>query len=189
LKVKYVADYLAIAYEWHEIDIMQQESRTEAFLALNPEGQVPVVDLGEGRVLSQSNAIIQFLAQGSSLLPADKFELACVNQWLFWEQYSHEPYIAVCRFVMEYQGESAAGRELWRVEKGESALDSMEQRLGSQTWLATQGMSVADVSLMAYTRVAHEGGFDLSNRPSIKRWIADCERELNIGVYDRYDGG
>ena len=121
LKVKYVADRLGLEYEWRDVDIMRGDTREAAFLALNPQGQVPVLELDDGRHLAQSNAIIQYLAEGTALLPDDAYLRARVNEWLFWEQYSHEPYIAVCRFAMHYLGKNADEREAWRVERGESA--------------------------------------------------------------------
>ena len=108
LKVSYTADYLGLPYEWVEIDIMEGESRADRFLAINPQGQVPAVELGDGRTLAQSNAIVRYLANGSDLLPDDPYLQAKIDEWLFWEQYSHEPYIAVCRFQMLFLGKPAA---------------------------------------------------------------------------------
>ena len=102
LKVKYTADYLGLDYEWIAVDITQGESRTPDFLKINPQGQVPAIQLEDGRCIAQSNAIIRYLAQGTALLPEDAYLQAKVDEWLFWEQYSHEPYIAVCRFHMLY---------------------------------------------------------------------------------------
>ncbi|MHA1536375.1 MAG: glutathione S-transferase family protein [Alphaproteobacteria bacterium] len=181
LKVKYTADLLGLAYEWQAIDIIKGESRTEEFLALNPGGQVPAIELGDGRVLAQSNAIIQYLAEGTELLPGDAFARAQVNSWLFWEQYSHEPYIAVCRFAMVYQGKPREGREEWRVERGEQALDHMERALAGRDWLAQATFTIADIALLAYTRLAPEGGFELAGRPNIGQWIARCEARLGLG--------
>ena len=180
LKVQYTADYLAIAYEWIPIDIQQRESRSDEFLALNPAGQVPVIVLPDGRTLAQSNAIIGFLAQGSALLPGDPYDLAKVNEWLFWEQYSHEPYVAVCRFAMKYLGKSAEEREPWRVERGEIALDHLENALQTTQWLASASFTIADIALLAYTRLAAEGGFDLAARPQVRAWIERCEVQLDI---------
>ena len=134
LKVKYTADYLGLGYEWINVDIMQGENRTPDFLRINPQGQVPVIELGDGRCLAQSNAIIRYLARGTALLPEDPYLQAKVDEWLFWEQYSHEPYIAVCRFHMLYQGNPREAREPWRVERGEQALDYMEMILTSRQW-------------------------------------------------------
>ena len=182
LKVSYTADYLELPYEWIEIDIMQGESRAERFLALNPQGQVPAVELEDGRTLAQSNAIIRYLAAGSELLPDDRYLQAKIDEWLFWEQYSHEPYIAVCRFQMLFLGKSAGEREPWRVERGETALDLMEQTLERNEWFDGRALSIADIALLAYTRVADEGGFDLRPRPNLQRWIAACEEKLGIGA-------
>ena len=180
LKVKYVADKLGIDYDWMPIDIMQGESRTDSFLTINPHGQVPVVVWSDGRTLAQSNAILRYLAQGSSLLPPDTFKQAQIDQWLFWEQYNHEPYVAVCRFHMVYKKQSKETREAWRVERGEQALDTMERQLTDQQWIASDDFSIADISLFAYTRVAEEGGFDLSSRPLVQRWIDNCENQLAL---------
>ena len=184
LKVQYTADYLAIAYEWIPIDIQKQESRSDEFLALNPAGQVPVIVLPDGRTLAQSNAIIGFLAEGSALLPGDPYDLAKVNEWLFWEQYSHEPYVAVCRFAMKYLGKSAEEREPWRVERGEIALDHLENALQTTQWLASASFTIADIALLAYTRLAAEGGFDLAARPQVRAWIERCEAQLDIKRVD-----
>ena len=180
LKVIYTADYLGLGYEWVNVDIMQGESRTPNFLRINPQGQVPVVELEDGRCLAQSNAIIRYLARGSVLLPEDSYLQAKVDEWLFWEQYSHEPYIAVCRFHMLYQRKSREMREPWRVERGEQALDYMENHLAGSQWLAGNTFTIADIALLAYTRVAHEGGFDLENRQHVRQWVQDCEQLLSL---------
>jgi len=182
LKVSYTADYLGLPYEWIEIDILEGESRAERFLAINPQGQVPAVELEDGRTLAQSNAIIRYLAKGSELLPEDRYLQAKIDEWLFWEQYSHEPYIAVCRFHMLFLGKSAAEREGWRVERGEAALDLMEQTLERNEWFDGRAFSIADIALLAYTRVAGEGGFDLGPRSNLGRWIAACEEKLGLAV-------
>lgn len=180
LKVKYTADALDLPYDWDSIDILQAESRTPEFLALNPQGQVPVIVFDDGRHLAQSNAIIRYLARGSRLLPDDAFLRAKVDEWLFWEQYSHEPYVAVCRFHLRYLNKPKDSRESWRVERGERALDLLEQHLSHSDWLVGADLSIADISLLAYTRLAEEGGFDLSSRPGVRRWIAECEDALYI---------
>ena len=181
LKVQYTADYLGLDYEWIDTDILAGESRTDAYLALNPAGQVPMLVLDDGRPLAQSNAIISYLARGSALLPSDDYERAKVDEWLFWEQYSHEPYVAVCRFVMLYQKKPASEREGWRVERGEGALDLMNRSLTGRDWLVGSHVSVADIALLAYTRLAHEGGFDLRSRPAVRAWIERAEDALGIG--------
>lgn len=180
LKAKYTADYLGIPYEWVAVDILAGESRSADYLAINPAGQVPALVLDDGRVLAQSNAIIQYLAEGSSLLPSDRYQRGQVNEMLFWEQYSHEPYIAVCRFVMKYLGKPADQREDWRVARGEAALDYMDRRLGMRRWLAADQFTVADIALLAYTRLAPEGGFELAARGNLVEWISRCEAELGL---------
>lgn len=180
LKVKYTADYLGLEYTWVDVDIMQGESRTAAFLAHNPQGQVPAVVFDDGRALAQSNAIIRYLARGTTLEPADPFEQAKVDEWLFWEQYSHEPYVAVCRFHMLYLGRSRAMREAWRVERADNALVYLDGVLEERVWLVGAAMSVADVALLPYTRLAGEGGFDLTPLVSLRTWIARCEQALNL---------
>lgn len=180
LKVRYTADYVGRAYDWVVVSALGGETRTPDFLALNPMGQIPVVQFDDGRTLAQSNAIIRYLATGSGLLPQDTFAQAKVDEWLFWEQYSHEPYVAVCRFQMHYLGKPAAEREAWRVEKGEAALDLMERHLADREWLAGEAFSIADISLLAYTRLAHEGGFDLTARTAVRGWIKRCEGQLQL---------
>ncbi len=180
LKVKWVCDRLALPYAWIAVDVVKAETRTPQFLALNSAGQVPVVELDDGRTLAQSNAIIRYLARGSTLIPADAFAAAKMDEWLFWEQYSHEPYIAVCRFHMRYLGKAASELDPDRVQRGYAALDRMEQHLAGSHFLVGESLSLADVALLAYTRLAHEGGFDLARYPSIRRWIKEGETALGL---------
>jgi glutathione S-transferase len=171
LKVKYTADLLGLTYEWVALDVTKGGSRTPEYLAKFPQGQVPAIELADGRTLAQSNAIIRYLARGTHLLPDDPFVQARIDEWLFWEQYSHEPYVAVCRYHMFYLGKSKESRDPNRVERGEKALDHMERQLENRVALAGTGFSIADIALFAYTNVAHQGGFDLSSRPNIQRWL------------------
>ena len=180
LKVKYMADHLGLSYQWLHVDIMQGESRSRDFLAMNPMGQIPTLVLDDGRTLAQSNAILLYFAEGTALLPADRYARAKVNELLFWEQYSHEPYVAVCRYHMLYLGKPKEAREAWRVERGEQALDVMEQLLQDSDWLVGDSLTIADISLLAYTRLVHEGGFDLGPRPALRAWIARCESALGL---------
>src|SRR5215468_10458351 len=143
LKVKYTADKLAIPYEWHPIDVVAGDARTPEFLALNPMGQVPAVVLDDGRALAQSNAIIRYLARGSDLIPSDAFAAAKMDEWLFWEQYSHEPYVAVCRFQMVYLGKSASELDPEKVKRGYAALDRMEMHLAASRCFAGDAVSLA----------------------------------------------
>jgi glutathione S-transferase len=180
LKVKYTADHPGLPYTWVPVDITKGESRTPEFLARNPQGQVPTIELADGRVLAQSNAIIRYLARGSALLPDDAFAQAKVDELMFWEQYSHEPYIAVCRFHVRYLSRPKETREPARVERGEAALDLMDKLLAGRDWLVGPAMTVADIALVAYTRVAHEGGFDLTPRAAVRAWIGRCEQALGL---------
>ena len=180
LKVKWVCDKLALPYTWIAIDMLKSETRTAEFLKLNPAGQVPVLELDDGRLLAQSNAIIRYLARGSDLIPQDPYAAARMDEWLFWEQYSHEPYIAVCRFQIVYLGKDASELDPEKVKRGYAALDRMEQHLAASRFFASDDVSLADVSLLAYTRVAHEGGFDLGRYAAIRRWIGEAETFLGL---------
>lgn len=181
LKVKWVAERLGIAHEWIEIDILKGETRTDAFLALNPFGQVPVVQFDDGRTLSQSNAIILHFAEASDLVPTDAFERAKMLEWMFWEQYSHEPTIAVRRFQKHYLKKSDDAIDADLLAKGRRALGRMEMALISSDFIAGgAAISLADIALLAYTRMAHEGGFDLGDFPAVHAWVARCELELGL---------
>ena len=180
LKVKWVCDRLALPYDWVAIDTRKGESRTTEFLKLNGAGQVPTVAFDDGRTLAQSNAIIRYLARGSDLIPADEFAAAKMDEWLFWEQYSHEPYIAVCRFQMVYLGKPVSELDPDKVKRGYAALARMEQQLATTPFLTGDAISLADVSLLAYTRVAHEGGFHLDGYAALRRWITEAERSLGL---------
>src|SRR3954447_18231300 len=180
LKVKWVCDRLGLPYDWVDIDTMKRETRTTQFLKLNAAGQVPTVEFDDDRTLAQSNAIIRYLARNSDLIPADAFAQAKMDEWLFWEQYSHEPYIAVCRMQMVYLGTSVSNLDPDKVKRGYAALARMEQQLATTRYLVGETVSLADVSLLAYTRVAHEGGFHLDACPEIRRWIGEAERALKL---------
>lgn len=179
-KISFTADFLQIPYEWIDIDITKGESRTDAYLRKSPMGQVPMIELDDGRCLAQSNAIIRYLAQGTSLLPDDSFTQAKIDELLFWEQYSHEPYVATSRYHMVYLGRSKDQREAWRVERGEKALDLMQRLIKGKMWFVGDSLSVADIALLAYTRLAHEGGFDFNARPDVKAWIMRAEMALGL---------
>ena len=180
LKVKWTADHLGIAYQWIETDILKGESRTPDYLAMNPAGQVPLIVLEDGRTLAQSNAIIVYLAEGSGLIPADAFVRAKMFEWLFWEQYSHEPYVAVARFQMRYLGKTAGELEPRIVQRGKAALALLDRALADRPFLVGEWLSLADIALVAYSRVAHEGGFDLAVYSHLANWIARVEGALAI---------
>ena len=180
LKVAWVAAHLGIDLDWHEVDILKGETRTPGFLALNPDGRVPTLVLEDGRSLSESNAIIGFLARDSALIPADAFAQAKMRQWLFWEQYSHEPFIAVRRFQLLYLGRTEESLDPRLFERGHAALALMEGTLADRPFLVGDALSLADVALVAYTRLAHEGGFDLLPYPALRAWIARVETALGM---------
>src|SRR5262245_12325490 len=181
LEVKYTAGQLGLSYAWVPIDLRQGETRTSAFVGKFPMAQIPAVEFADGRRLAQSNGIVRYLAHGSRLLPADPFLQAKIDELMFWEQYSHEPYLAVCRFHMLYLGRAKAAREPQRVERGEAALDFLDKLLSDRGWLVGDSMTIADIVLLPYTRLAPEGGFELSQRHNVCAWIARCERELGLG--------
>ena len=180
LKVKWVADRLGLSYDWIETDVLKGESRTPAYLAMNPAGQVPAVILDDGRCLAQSNAIIIHLAEGSDLIPADAYDRARMLEWMFWEQNSHEPYIAVARFRVAYLGDSVESLESRLVERGWAALQRLEDGLAGSSFLVGEAVSLADVALVAYTRVGWQGGFVLDRYPKVAAWVARVEVALEI---------
>jgi glutathione S-transferase len=180
LKVKWTAEKLGIPYRWIQTEVRKAETRTPEFLALNPAGQVPMVVLDDGRPLAQSNAIILHLAEGSDLIPADPYARARMLEWMFWEQYSHEPYIAVARFHRRLLGKAPSEIEPGLMERGRRALARMEQQLEQTPFLVGETLTLADVALVAYTRVADEGGFDLGAFPAVKAWVARVEAGMGI---------
>ncbi|HEX4198293.1 MAG TPA: glutathione S-transferase family protein [Caulobacteraceae bacterium] len=180
LKVKWTAELMGLSYDWIETGVLTGETRTPAFLRMNPAGQVPLVIFPDGRPLAQSNAIILHLAEGSPLIPADSYQRAKMLEWLFWEQYSHEPYIAVARFQLKFLGKPADALEPRLVERGLAALQRLEDGLAGSDFLVGDTVSLADVALVAYTRWAHEGGFDLGPFPAVRGWIGRAEAALDI---------
>jgi glutathione S-transferase len=180
LKVKWTAERLAIPLAWIDVDVVKGETRTPEFLALNPAGQVPIVVLNDGRVLAQSNAIILHLAEGSPLIPEDAYERAKMFEWLFWEQYSHEPYVAVARFQMRYLGRPRGEIDPKIIQRGEAALGLLNDRLAGRQFLVGAGLTLADIALVAYTRVAADGGFSLGDYPAVEAWVRRVETELPI---------
>jgi glutathione S-transferase len=180
LKVKWVCDHLALPYTWIAVDTLKGETRTAEFLKLNGAGQVPAIELDDGRALAQSNAIIRYLARDSRLIPQDAFAQGKMDEWLFWEQYSHEPYVAVCRFQMFYLKKPASDLDPEKVKRGYAALTRMERQLAITPFLVGEAVTLADISLLAYTRLAHEGGFDLNGYAALRRWIAATEKQLGL---------
>jgi glutathione S-transferase len=180
LKAKWVAARLGVPVKWIETNTFNGETRTPEFLAINPAGQVPVAVFADGRVLAQSNAIMLHLAETSDLVPRDAFERAKMFEWLFWEQYSHEPAIAVRiarrHFLQQREEELDPGL----LTKGNAALARMEMQLGETPYLVGGVLTLADIALVAYTRYAHRGGFDLADYPGVKRWVVRVERDLGL---------
>lgn len=180
LKPKWILDRAGIAYEWIETDSFDGSTRTPEFLALNPAGQVPVLILEDGRMLAQSNAIMLHFAEGGDLIPRDSFDRAKMFEWLFWEQYSHEPQIAVRIARKHYLGKRDDELDPSLLTKGNAALARMELQLKRTPFLVGETPSLADVALVAYTRKAHLGGFNLEDYPSVRRWVAQVEAVLGI---------
>lgn len=170
-KVRLLLSYLGVPYQYVDMDAPHGATRTEEFLAINPVGQIPVLQLADGRTLAESNAIMAFLAEDTPYIPVNAFERAKALQWMFWEQYKHEPAIAVARFIKCY----APGRESELPvlkEKGDVALTVMEGHLRGAPWFAGAGPTIADIALYAYTHVANDGGFNLSDFPHVEAWCA-----------------
>jgi len=178
-KVKLAAEQLRIPYRWVEVNSAKGETRTPEFLARNPNGKVPTITLEDGSHLAESNAILHYLADGTPLLPSERLAHARVLQWMFFEQYSHEPYIAVARFILYYlPPETPRRADLPRLhERGYQALGVMEQHLAKQPFFAGGRYSIADIALYAYTHCAADGGFDLGRYPAIERWLERVRRE------------
>ena len=172
-KLKLLLNLLELPYEWIAIDVLKGETQTPAFLAKNPNGKIPVLELEDGTCLWESNAILNFLAQGSEFLCEEPRLRTQVLQWQFFEQYSHEPYVAVARFIQLYQGMPAERQAEYENchRGGYKALDVMEQQLQRTPYLVGEQYTIADITLYAYTHVASEGGFDLSGYPAINAWL------------------
>ncbi len=180
LKVRWTAERLRLPFRWVETSVLDGGARTPELLALNPAGQLPVVVLDDGRPLAQSNAICLHLAEGSALIQADAYDRARMLEWLFWEQYSHEPAIAVARFQLTYlkRPREELDPRLW--DRGEAALARMDAALTAGGFLVGEALTLADIALVAYTRVAHEGGFDLARHPHVRAWVTRVEAELGL---------
>ncbi len=172
-KVRLLLAQLGIEYETVELSVVDRSNRAEVLGALNPGLRVPTLVLDDGRPLAESNAILWYFGDGTRYVPTDVYERAQVLQWQFFEQYSHEPNIAVARFWIAYSGtpERFEERLPARMQGGYAALDAMEDHLASRAFLVGERYSLADISLYAYTHVAHEGGFDLASYPALRAWI------------------
>ncbi|WP_413113508.1 glutathione S-transferase family protein [Thaumasiovibrio sp. DFM-14] len=173
LKVKLLLSLLGIEHQWQHVNILEKETQTPEFLSINPNGKIPTVVLDDGRALCESNAILGYFAEGTDFMPQDKYQKAKMYEWLFFEQYSHEPYIAVARFIQKYQGMPEHRVDEYNALQagGNRALSIMEQQLSKTSFLVGNQITIADLALYAYTHVAHEGGFDLAGYPSIQSWV------------------
>lgn len=178
-KIRLLLTQLGIPFERIEVDILKSETRKSEFLAKNPNGRVPLLEVAEGQFLAESNAIIFYLSEGSQFLPQDRFLRAQVLQWMFFEQYSHEPFIATSRFWISYARKAEEYKEALaqKQKPGYAALAVMENHLQVHDFFVGDRYTIADISLFAYTHVAHEGNFDLSNFPAIQAWIEQVESQ------------
>jgi len=177
-KIQLLCAELDIRYDWQEVDILAGDTHTPQFLAMNPNGKIPLLALPDGRYLPESNAILCYLADTSELAGTDRYSRAQILQWMFFEQYSHEPNIATSRFIIRYLGNPPDRQPdlLAKKKGGYKALDVMEKQLLNHACIAGEPFSIADIALFAYTHVADEGGFDLANYPAIRAWIRNIER-------------
>lgn len=178
-KVRLLLTQLGVPFEKIEVNIVKGESRTPEFLAKNQNGRVPLLETESGQFLAESNAIIFYLSEQSQFLPQDRFLRAQVLQWFFFEQYSHEPFIAISRFWISCLGKAEEYKEALeqKQEPGYAALAVMEQHLQKHNFFVGEQYTIADISLFAYTHVAHEGNFDLTKFPAIQRWIKKVESQ------------
>jgi glutathione S-transferase len=178
-KIRLLLTQMGMPFERVEVNITKGESRTPEFLSKNPNGRIPVLEVEPGKYLAESNAIMVYLSEGTEFLPYDRFLRAQVLQWLFFEQYSHEPYIATSRFWISILGKAQEYHEAieQKREPGYAALRTMEKHLSNRIFLVGERYTIADISLFAYTHVADEGGFDLTQFPAIQAWIERVKAE------------
>jgi glutathione S-transferase len=178
-KLKLLLGQLGLPFEWVHVDVLANGTRTPQFLAMNPNGRIPVFETDAGICLAESNAILWYLAEGTPLLPMDRLHRAQVLQWMFFEQYSHEPNIATSRYIIQYLGRPASeeARLQQKVAPGYHALDVMETQLADRQFFVAERYSIADIALYAYTHVADEGGFDLARYPAIRGWLERVARQ------------
>jgi glutathione S-transferase len=181
-KVKMVLDITGQPYEWREVDVLQGQTHAPEFLRLNPNGKVPVVVLDDGAALPESNAILWYFGEDTRLLPDTRLQRARMLQWMFFEQYSHEPAIAVARFVRAFLKRGDDPRLPDLLARGHRALGVMEQHLSHHDYFAGERLSLADLALFAYTHAAEDGGFDLASYPSVREWLARCLAEPGMSV-------
>ena len=178
-KIRLLLAQLKRLYRYVELDIMRGETHTPLFLAKNPNGRIPTLELEDGRCLAESDAILWYLADGTGFVPSDSYARAQVLQWMFFEQYSHEPYIAVARFWLAFVPEEKRREKIlllpeWHA-RGNAALDVMEGHLKTRDWFVANKFTLADIALYAYTHCAADGGFNLSKYPRVQGWLKRIE--------------
>jgi glutathione S-transferase len=183
MKPRWVAEYLGLDYEWIETNAFNGETRTPEFLKINAAGQVPVAVLADGRTLAQSNAIMLHLAEGSDLIPSDAYLRAKVFEWLFWEQNSHEIYVAVRIARRHFLKQRDEDLDPVLMTRGVAALKHMDQHLSASKFLVGETLTIADIALLAYTRKAELGGFDLAAYPNVQAWITRAEAKLGLPAF------
>jgi glutathione S-transferase len=181
-KVKMALEHLRLPYQWREVDILKGESRTPSFLAMNPNGKVPVLAIDDTTFLSESDAILWYLAEGTPLVPNDRLARAHALQWMFFEQYSHETAIAVARFIRVFLRKPDDPRLSDLHKRGYTALGVMDRHLSNRNYFAGDRLSIADLALYAYTHKADEGGFDISPYPAVMAWLARVAEAPGVSV-------
>ena len=187
-KVRLLLAQLGLHYRYVDVDIMKGETHTNAFLARNPNGRIPTLEVPDGDYLAESNAILWYLADGTDFVPAGRFARAQVLQWMFFEQYSHEPYVATPRFIVRHlPADSERRAELpKRLAQGREALKVMESHLTRRPFFVESHYTIADIALYAYTHVAEEGGHDLGPYPSLRAWLKRVAGQpRHVGLHDR----
>jgi glutathione S-transferase len=187
-KVRLLLAQLGQRYDWTDLDLDAGATRDPKFLKRNPNGRIPTLELDDGTNLAESNAILWYLAEGSQFVPGDRLGRAQVLQWMFFEQYSHEPYVATPRFIVKHLAENHPRRaELPdRIAKGRAALAVMDQHLQSRRFFVAERYTIADIALYAYTHVAHEGGHDLTPYSNVRAWVARVATQPgHVGIYVR----
>ncbi len=181
-KIQLLCSEMGVDYDWEEVDIIAGDTRTPQFLAMNANGKIPLLALPDGRHLPESNAILFYLADGSEFFAGDAYARAEILQWMFFEQYSHEPNIATSRFIIKYLGNPADRQSGLKEKKigGYKALEIMEQQLRRHAFIAGDNYNIADIALFAYTHVADEGGFKLDDYAAIREWITTIKGRPNF---------
>jgi glutathione S-transferase len=187
-KIRLLLAQLNVPYRHRELDIMRGETRTPEFLAINPNGRIPVLGVGDGRYLTESDAILWYLAEGTAYLPSERWARAQVLQWMFFEQYSHEPYVATPRYIVRHlPADDPRRAELpQRLARGRAALALMDAHLQSREYFVDERYTIADIALYAYTHVAEDAGLELAPFPRLRGWLARVAAQPGyVRLFDR----